>query len=74
MNITIDKTLTPENAAKKGYAWVKDVIYDPTLEDTMKDIFRLVRLKEYKIGQPVSRMAGPILKGLYAHKKEVLKN
>ncbi len=54
MTITIDQSLTPENASQFGYEWIQDVIYDPEApQGAMSDIEELVE-SGHKLGQSVS--------------------
>lgn len=72
----VDMTLTPENAPRKGYRYVDDVLYDVfALSDSLKDILQLAMDNGFKLGIPSPRNDFEFFYGLYApQKREELKN
>jgi hypothetical protein len=49
-----DPSLTPQNAGKKGYEYIDDVIYDQLdPSDAMIDVLEFIQLFHCKLGTPV---------------------
>lgn len=60
-----DLSLTPENAKKKGYKYIEDVIYNVIAPTSHKnDILQLIYKNGYKLGSPIH--ANKPVYGLYA--------
>lgn len=62
-----DLSLTPENAAARGYKYIDDVIYNVfALNGAIIDILKLVKEKGYKLGTPSRQNEFEAFYGLYA--------
>lgn len=69
--LSVDKTLTPEDAPAKGYQWVADVMYQTdAMEGTLDQVVNKVTIQGYKLGTSVTRMAAENTQGLYAPLKK----
>ena len=72
----VDMTLTPENAHRRGYKYVDDVLYDVfAMCDSINDILTMSKADGFKLGIPSPHNDFDFFYGLYApQKKEVPKN
>lgn len=62
-----DLSLTPENAKKRGYRYIDDIIYKVfPLSYALDDILKLVHEDGYKLGKPSSINDFDLFYGLYA--------
>lgn len=66
----VDMTLTPENAHRRGYRYVDDVLYEVfALSDSINDILQLAKADGYKLGIPSPHNDFELFYGLYAQQK-----
>jgi hypothetical protein len=70
--VTINKTLTPENALEKGFRWHADGIYDPDVfvmdeEEELRINGDYIKLDKqgYKLGQPAGKHGSRYAVGIY---------
>ena len=62
-----DLSLTPENAKKRGYEYIDDVIYSIfAMHNSLPDILKLVHQHGYKLGTPSRKNNFESFYGLYA--------
>jgi hypothetical protein len=62
-----DLSLTPENARKRGFKYIDDIIYDIfALNNSLSDILKLIHTNGYKLGVPSRRNNFTPFYGLYA--------
>lgn len=67
-NIQVDLNLTPLNASCKGYSWVKDTIFSPSVAPLhAQEITRLIN-QGYCLGQSNINSPSGIMVGLYKPK------
>lgn len=66
-----DPSLTPQNAEKKGYEYIDDVIYDQlNPSDAMIDVLEFIQLFHCKLGTPVEDSVDYTYFGLYVPSNE----
>lgn len=66
----VDMTLNPENAPRRGYKYVDDVLYDVfAISDSINDILQLAKDNGYKLGIPSPHNDFDFFYGLYAPQK-----
>ena len=66
-----DPSLTPQNAKKKGYEYIDDVIYDQlNPSEAMIDILEFIRQFHCKLGTPANTMNLESFFGLYLPRQE----
>ncbi len=72
----VDMTLTPQNAHRRVFKYVDDVLYDVfALSDSINDILQLAKDNGFKLGIPSPHNDFAFFYGLYAPQgKEKVKN
>lgn len=62
----VDMTLTPENARKRGFKYIDDVLYEVfAISDSINDIFQLAKDQGCKLGIPSPQNDFEHFYGLY---------
>lgn len=62
--IKVDEKMTPQNASKLDFIWVKDTIFSPSAPALAQEIIKLVN-QGYRLGQPSANSASKVFVGLY---------